>query len=150
MAAALYSLLSGKKAREKLAMTGELSLIGKVLPVGGIKEKVLAAKRAGIRTVVLPKLNAKDLKEVPEYAKKGMTFHLVSHVEEVFELALEGPARPKKPSRLQDSLIRSVVRKVKRPPMEPPMIRASSKATKAGKPTRKSNAPKSSTAKSRR
>lgn len=89
MATALYSLLSGKKAKHKLAMTGELSLIGKVLPVGGIKEKILAARRAGVNTLILPKLNQKDLVEVPEYALKGLTIHYVSHVEEVFELALQ-------------------------------------------------------------
>jgi ATP-dependent Lon protease len=88
MAAALYSMLSGRLIKEKLAMTGELSLVGKVLPVGGIKEKILAAKRAGIRTILLPKLNEKDFKEVPDYAKKGMTFHFVDHVDEVFKLAL--------------------------------------------------------------
>ena len=65
MATALYSLLSGRSARHRVAMTGELSLVGKVLPVGGIKEKLLAAKRAGMTTVILPKLNEKDLLEVP-------------------------------------------------------------------------------------
>ncbi len=97
MATALYSLLSGRTARHRVAMTGELSLIGKVLPVGGIKEKLLAARRAGIQTVILPRLNQKDLVEVPEFALKNMTIHLVSHVEEVFELALgEASAAPKK------------------------------------------------------
>jgi ATP-dependent Lon protease len=88
MATALYSLLTDRKSKHKFAMTGEVSLVGKVLPVGGIKEKLLAAKRAGINTVVLPKLNEKDMVEVPEYALKGMTIHYVSHVEEVFDLAL--------------------------------------------------------------
>lgn len=97
MATALYSLLTGKKAKNKLAMTGELSLVGKVLPVGGIKEKILAAKRAGIQEIILPKLNEKDIAEVPAYALKGMTLHFVSNVEEVFRIALgtESPARPK-------------------------------------------------------
>ena len=89
MATALYSLFSGRKAKYRVAMTGELSLIGKVLPVGGIKEKLLAASRAGINTVILPKLNEKDLLEIPEYALRGMTLHFVSRVDEVFELALE-------------------------------------------------------------
>jgi ATP-dependent Lon protease len=88
MAAALYSLVSERRARHRVAMTGELSLIGKVLPVGGIKEKVLAARRAGVLELILPKLNEKDLAEVPAYAKKGMVFHLVSRIEEVLELAL--------------------------------------------------------------
>ena len=88
MATALYSLMSGRLIRPKLAMTGELSLVGKVLPVGGIKEKVLAAKRAGIQTIVLPKQNGKDLEDLPAYAKKGMTFKLVDHLDEVLPLAL--------------------------------------------------------------
>ncbi len=96
MATAFYSLLSGRKFRQKLAMTGELSLIGKVLPVGGIKEKILAAKRAGIVELILPRLNEKDVLDVPEYALKGMTIHYVSHVEDVFNLALETVGAPKK------------------------------------------------------
>lgn len=88
MATALYSLLTGRKAKQKLAMTGELSLVGKVLPVGGIKEKILAARRAGINTIILPKLNEKDIKELPDYALKGMTLHFVSRIEEVLKLAL--------------------------------------------------------------
>ena len=98
MATALYSLLSGRRFKQKLAMTGELSLVGKVLPVGGIKEKILAAKRAGIHTLIMPRLNEKDLTEVPEYALKGMTLHFVSHIEEVFPLALleSGPEKSEK------------------------------------------------------
>ena len=68
MVVALSSLLAGRKVRSDVAMTGEITLRGKVLPVGGIKEKVLAAHRAGIRTILLPKLNDKDLKELPESA----------------------------------------------------------------------------------
>jgi len=69
-------------------MTGELSLTGKVLPVGGIKEKVLAAKRAGIKSIILPKENEKDLKEVPERHRKGMKFYPVSHFSEVLKIAI--------------------------------------------------------------
>jgi ATP-dependent Lon protease len=99
MATALYSLLSGKMVRQRVAMTGELSLVGKVLPVGGIKEKLLAAKRAGISEVILPKLNEKDIADVPPYALNGLQLHYVSNVEEVFALALTGPEKPlKKPS----------------------------------------------------
>src|SRR3954451_3648826 len=94
MATALYGLISGRKLKHRLAMTGELSLVGKVLPVGGIKEKLLAARRAGITTVILPKLNEKDRSEVPEYATRGMTLHFVSHVEEVLRLALEPAGKP--------------------------------------------------------
>ena len=106
MATALYSLLSGKIAKQKLAMTGELSLQGKVLPVGGIKEKILAARRAGIRTIVLPKLNHKDMIDVPDYAVEGMTLHFVSHVEEVFALALSDlPAATSRKTRVKSPRI---------------------------------------------
>lgn len=89
MATALYSLLTGRIANQRLAMTGELSLIGKVLPVGGIKEKILAAKRAGITEIILPKHNQKDVSEVPDYALRGMKIHYVDQVDQVFELALQ-------------------------------------------------------------
>jgi ATP-dependent Lon protease len=100
MAAALYSLLSGRKSRQRIAMTGELSLVGKVLPVGGIKEKILAARRAGITEVILPALNRKDLDEVPGYALKGMKLHFVSHVDEVFKLVLD-EGKPTLPDKLK-------------------------------------------------
>lgn len=89
MATALLSLLSGRRVKPRLAMTGELSLVGKVLPVGGIKEKILAARRAGVNTIILPKLNEKDVAEVPKDALDGLRLHFVSRVEEVFDLALE-------------------------------------------------------------
>lgn len=88
MALALYSLAKNKKVRGQVAMTGELSLTGKVLPVGGIKEKVLAAKRAGIKEIILPKQNEKDLKEVPDRHRKGVKFYPVEHFDEVLKIAL--------------------------------------------------------------
>lgn len=88
MALALYSLATNRKVRGDVAMTGELSLTGKVLPVGGIKEKVLAAKRAGIKEIILPWQNEKDLKEVPERHRKGMKFYPVKHFDEVLKIAL--------------------------------------------------------------
>ena len=89
MALALYSLATSQMVRGDVAMTGELSLTGKVLPVGGIKEKVLAAKRAGIKTIILPWQNEKDLKEVPERHRKGMQFFPVKHFDEVLKIALK-------------------------------------------------------------
>ena len=89
LSTALMSLLSGRKIRHDIAMTGEITLRGKVLPVGGIKEKVLAAKRAGIKTVILPRLNEKDLHEIPEHLLKKMSFHFVEWLDEVFELTLK-------------------------------------------------------------
>ena len=88
MATALASLLTGKRVSSKVGMTGEITLRGQVLPVGGIKEKVLAAHRAGLRTVILPKRNEPDLEEVPEDVRKVMDFILVDRVEQVFEAAL--------------------------------------------------------------
>jgi ATP-dependent Lon protease len=85
---ALTSLLTDRPIRGDLAMTGEITLRGLVLPVGGIKEKVLAAKRAGIGTIILPKKNEKDLEEIPPHLKKGLKFHFVERMDEVFNLAL--------------------------------------------------------------
>ena len=72
-------------------MTGEITLRGQVLPIGGLKEKILAARRAHIDTIVCPKLNKKDLDEVPAHLRRGMSFHLVDDVEEVLALALVPP-----------------------------------------------------------
>ncbi len=85
---ALTSLFTGKPMRDALAMTGEITLRGVVLPVGGIKEKVLAAARAGITEIILPKRNAGDLEEIPEHLRQHMTFHPVERIEEVLQLAL--------------------------------------------------------------
>ncbi len=85
---ALLSLLTGKNVRPDVAMTGEITLRGVVLPVGGIKEKVLAAKRAGIRHVILPERNQADLEEIPEHIKEDLTFHLVKEVDEAASIAL--------------------------------------------------------------
>jgi ATP-dependent Lon protease len=89
IATSLSSLLTGRPVRHNLAMTGEITLRGKVMPVGGIKEKVLAAKRAGIDTVILPKRNEKDLEDVPEKIRQEMTFEFVDTIDEVLERALE-------------------------------------------------------------
>jgi ATP-dependent Lon protease len=86
---ALVSLLTGRRVRNDVAMTGEISLRGLVLPVGGIKEKVLAAKRAGISTVILPSLNQRDWDEIPSTVRETMQFKFVDSVDEVLALALE-------------------------------------------------------------
>jgi ATP-dependent Lon protease len=91
---ALVSLLVQKPIKSTLAMTGEMTLRGLVLPVGGIKEKVLAAKRAGIRTVLLPDRNRKDIEEIPKNIRSDMTFHYVTRVEEVLPLALADGWKP--------------------------------------------------------
>lgn len=86
---ALTSLLTGRKVKKDLAMTGEITLRGAVLPVGGIKEKVLAAYRAGIKTIILPNWNRKDMEDIPANVQKAITFHFVGDMLEVLKLALE-------------------------------------------------------------
>jgi len=88
---ALTSLLTNKPVRNDVAMTGEITLRGLVLPVGGIKEKVLAGMRAGIRTIILPKKNEKDLEEIPEHIRKQMNFQFIQRMDEAIELALKHP-----------------------------------------------------------
>ena len=89
MFTSLVSLLLGKPTRPDVAMTGEITLRGLVLPIGGLKEKILAAKQAGIKTVILPARNKKDIPEVPAEAKKGMQFKFVKTTDEVLKIALE-------------------------------------------------------------
>jgi ATP-dependent Lon protease len=91
MICALTSLVTGIKVRSDVAMTGEITLRGNVLPVGGIKEKVLAALRSGVTDVILPERNKKDLFEVPEEVKEQLNFHFAHRVDEVLDLALERP-----------------------------------------------------------
>src|SRR5215469_15139639 len=88
LAASIASLLSGRPVRSDIAMTGEITLRGKVLPVGGIKEKVLAARRAGIKTIILPKRNERDLEDIPPEVRAELTFKFVETVDEVLNLAL--------------------------------------------------------------
>ena len=89
MVTALASLLSGRPVRANVGMTGEVTLQGRVLPIGGVKQKVLAADRAGLTTVFLPERNGADLDDVPEAVRERMTFHLVSDVADLLALALE-------------------------------------------------------------
>ncbi|NWG03027.1 MAG: endopeptidase La [Syntrophaceae bacterium] len=93
MFVALTSLLTNKPVRNDVAMTGEITLRGLVLPVGGIKEKVLAGMRAGIRTIILPKKNEKDLEEIPEHIRNQMNFKFIQRMDEAIELALK-PTEP--------------------------------------------------------
>ncbi len=93
MATAIVSLASGRKVKPNLGMTGEITLRGQVLPIGGVKEKVLAAHRIGLHTVILPRSNEQDLDEVPAEIKQAMKFIFVETVEEVIEAALEPPRK---------------------------------------------------------
>jgi ATP-dependent Lon protease len=91
MATAIASALSKIPVRRDIAMTGEITLRGKVLPIGGLKEKLLAAHRAGIFEAILPKDNEKDLSEVPENLRNAMKLHFADTMDEVLSIALEGP-----------------------------------------------------------
>lgn len=90
MATALISSLTGKAVKKEVAMTGEITLRGRVLPIGGLKEKVLGAHRAGITTIILPEDNAKDITDIPETVREGMTFITVNHLDQVLKYALVG------------------------------------------------------------
>lgn len=90
MATAMVSALTGKRARHDVAMTGEITLRGKVLPIGGVKEKLLAAHRFGLKTIIMSKENEKDLADIPEEVREDLTIHTVDMIDEVLNFALEG------------------------------------------------------------
>ena len=94
MATALVSAMSGRPVRKDVAMTGEITLRGRVLPIGGVKEKVLGAHRAGISTIILPKDNEADMEDIPEDVRKQLTFHCVNTLDEVFDIALVPTSGP--------------------------------------------------------
>jgi ATP-dependent Lon protease len=88
MATALVSALTGRKVRQDVAMTGEITLRGRVLPIGGVKEKLLAAYRAGVKTILLPRENQKDLEDVPEHVLKEFEIILTDSIQDVLNVAL--------------------------------------------------------------
>jgi ATP-dependent Lon protease len=90
MATALISALTRRPVRSDVAMTGEITLRGRVLPIGGLKEKLVAARRSGVQHVIIPLLNARELEEIPADIRDGLTFHPVSTMDEVLSLALRG------------------------------------------------------------
>ena len=96
MATALASLLSGRPVRSDVAMTGEITLTGQVLPIGGLKEKALAAQRNGIRRVIAPALNVQDVDEIPEHLRRDLEFSFVSEIGEVLDIALQRRAAPRR------------------------------------------------------
>ena len=91
---ALVSTLAGIPTRRDVAMTGEITLRGKVLPIGGVKEKVLAAHRAGLKTIILPKDNEKDLADIPKNVLDSLDLYMVDKMDEVLKIALAEPMRP--------------------------------------------------------
>ena len=98
LATALVSALARVPTRRDVAMTGEITLRGKVLPIGGVKEKVLAAHRAGVKNIILPKDNEKDLADIPKNVLDVMNLYLVTHMDEVLKQALDGPLTPITPT----------------------------------------------------
>jgi ATP-dependent Lon protease len=94
MVTAIISLMTGIPVKREVAMTGEITLRGRVLPIGGLKEKMLAALRAGIKTVIIPEENVKDLVEIPDSLKNKLEILPVSRVEEVLKLAFTRPPQP--------------------------------------------------------
>ena len=92
MTTALFSAISGKAVKPRLAMTGEVTLRGRVLPIGGLREKLLAARRSGIKKVIMPRDNEKDLKEVPDEVLRDLELVFVEHVDEVLPQALDATA----------------------------------------------------------
>ena len=112
MATAMVSLLTGIPVRADVAMTGEVTLRGRVLPVGGVREKVLAALRRGLRHVILPEANQHDLDDVPQELAKKLEFHFVKSMDEVLDLALAEPVLARRkarraPARVASAIIRS-------------------------------------------
>jgi ATP-dependent Lon protease len=104
----IASVMSNRPIRHDLAMTGEVTLRGKIISVGGLKEKVAAAVRAGLTEIVIPRENERDLATLPEEIRRRMTFHMVEHVDEVFTRALLPPEDP--PISLESMLQQEVTR----------------------------------------
>ena len=92
MAAALLSMILNKPVRKHLAMTGELTLTGQVLPIGGVKEKVIAARRVGCKLLIFPEANRKDFDELPDYLRKGLTVQFADRFEDVYKYSFAAPA----------------------------------------------------------
>jgi ATP-dependent Lon protease len=91
MATALVSLLTARPVRDDVAMTGEITLTGQVLPIGGLKEKALAAQRSGVRIVIAPALNERDIEDIPEHLRNDLEFVFVEEIGEVLAVALQDP-----------------------------------------------------------
>jgi ATP-dependent Lon protease len=104
---ALASAMSGRPVRREVAMTGEATLRGRVLPIGGLKEKVLGAHRAGITTIILPKDNEADMEDIPEEVRNQLTFHPVGTLDEAFAIALmpagNGTPAPTRPQIMEEA-----------------------------------------------
>jgi ATP-dependent Lon protease len=111
MTTSLISALTGIPARHDVSMTGEITLTGRVLPIGGLKEKVLGARRAGIKHIVMPKANVPDLEDIPSHLRRSMTFHPCENLDQVLEVALEGGL---KALEMQKDAAKKIVRKARK------------------------------------
>jgi ATP-dependent Lon protease len=122
MATAIVSLLSNRPVHRNIAMTGEITLRGEVLPVGGIKEKVLAAHRAGIRTIVLPRLNERDLEDINRELRRSIHFVVVDNVSEVLDAAIKTSTSGRKQGgpRAAQKASKKKARTTRRKPVPPP------------------------------
>ena len=121
MACALASAFTNTPVRRDVAMTGEITLRGRVLPIGGLKEKILAANRAHIKTIILPRRNEKDLEDVPKQIRRSMDFVFADTMDEVFPFALKQPAVPKPrkerampPLKTQKSIVPTIPHELRR------------------------------------
>ncbi|PLX93625.1 MAG: endopeptidase La, partial [Desulfuromonas sp.] len=94
MTTALLSMISGQPVKERLGMTGELTLTGRVLPIGGVKEKTIAARRAGLNTLIFPQENEKDFAELPDYLRQGIDVHFAQTYDDVYRVAFTDTAPP--------------------------------------------------------
>jgi ATP-dependent Lon protease len=121
IATALISAFSGKKVRREVGMTGEITLRGRVLPVGGVREKVLAAHRTGLKTIILPRRNLKDLIDVPKRARDELELIAVDHMDQVLEIALL-PDQPSRRARQPNPEKRALPEEAVRPAKEPRTI----------------------------
>jgi ATP-dependent Lon protease len=140
MATALVSAVSGRKVRRDVSMTGELTLTGRVLPIGGVKEKVLGAVRAGIREIILPIDNEADIDDIPQDVRDQITFHLAETLDDVVDVALVGGSARKRHSPSGDGA-------TKAPPKKPA---AKTKAPSKKGASRKRGAPGAKPAKEAR
>ncbi|MFH1886407.1 MAG: S16 family serine protease, partial [Pseudomonadota bacterium] len=111
MVCALISVLTNRPLRNDVAMTGEVTIRGRVLPIGGLKEKALGALRAGIKTVIIPEKNRKELSELPAMLRRKLKFISVSRVEEILELALLPPVKPPAPANKPKKKTRAAAKK---------------------------------------
>ena len=113
MTTSLISALTGVPARHDVSMTGEITLTGRVLPIGGLKEKVLGARRAGIKHIIMPKANMADLDDIPTHLRRSMTFHPCENLDQVLEVALEGGLAALEQKAIADNVPKKLVRKTR-------------------------------------